>query len=337
MSTPLASTIDNNPLSIPKSESVGTAPLPPAEVAILQSIAESEVQGLITGYIEASISKNTRRAYSADLRAFRAAGLDLPCSVAALLSYLVRQSSTLSVRTLRRRLIALRRFHEAVGASDPTRSDAVNACMDGISRIHGRPARGASPLLAEDVVRAIALIDDSLIGKRDAALISLGFAGGFRRGELSNLSVVDIVEHPRGMVVTVCRSKTDQHGTGRQVGIPWGNTAACPVRAWKEWIQAAELATGSLFRSITKGGTVGGSLTPQSVNLIVKRRFTAIGRLPSETSAHGLRSGLVTSAAMRGVPSAKIREQTGHRSDAMVGRYIRKAELFLNNAAAGLL
>ena len=36
-------------------------------------------------------------------------------------------------------------------------------------------------------------------------------------------------------------------------------------------------------------------------------------------------------AAQAGVPSWKIRQQTGHASDAMLVRYIRDGELFLNN------
>jgi hypothetical protein len=46
---------------------------------------------------------------------------------------------------------------------------------------------------------------------------------------------------------------------------------------------------------------------------------------------------LVTSAAKAGVSSWKIRQQTGHRSDAMLQRYIRDADIFVENAAGALL
>jgi hypothetical protein len=36
-------------------------------------------------------------------------------------------------------------------------------------------------------------------------------------------------------------------------------------------------------------------------------------------------------------PSWKIRQQTGHASEAMLSRYIRDGELFVNNAAGSLL
>jgi hypothetical protein len=37
------------------------------------------------------------------------------------------------------------------------------------------------------------------------------------------------------------------------------------------------------------------------------------------------------------VPPFKIRQQTGHASDAMLARYIQDGELFLDNAAGALL
>ena len=78
---------------------------------------------------------------------------------------------------------------------------------------------------------------------------------------------------------------------------------------------------------MTKGGTI--SLEPlsaQSVALIVKRAARAMGREPEEFSGHSLRAGYVTTAAMASLPTWLIREQTGHRSDAVLARYIRPVE-----------
>jgi hypothetical protein len=43
------------------------------------------------------------------------------------------------------------------------------------------------------------------------------------------------------------------------------------------------------------------------------------------------------SATRAGVSTFKIRQLTGHTSDAMLSRYIRDGELFLGNAAGVLL
>jgi hypothetical protein len=57
----------------------------------------------------------------------------------------------------------------------------------------------------------------------------------------------------------------------------------------------------------------------------------------SAFGAHSLRSGLVTSALNRGVSLLKICDQTRHKSIEMLRIYCRDAELFVGNAAAGLL
>jgi integrase len=70
---------------------------------------------------------------------------------------------------------------------------------------------------------------------------------------------------------------------------------------------------------------------------VVKGRIAAAGIDPSMYSGHSLRAGLATSAAQVGIASWKIRQQTGHASDAMLLRYIRDGELFTDNAAGALL
>ena len=71
--------------------------------------------------------------------------------------------------------------------------------------------------------------------------------------------------------------------------------------------------------------------------LVVRERVAAAGLDPTGYSGHSLRAGFATSAAQAGVPTWRIRAQTRHASDAMLARYIRKAELFSDNAAGVLL
>ena len=46
-----------------------------------------------------------------------------------------------------------------------------------------------------------------LAALRDRALLLTGFVGALRRSELSALDVTDVAEHPRGLVLTLPRSK----------------------------------------------------------------------------------------------------------------------------------
>jgi len=70
---------------------------------------------------------------------------------------------------------------------------------------------------------------------------------------------------------------------------------------------------------------------------VVKERLAAAGFDPEGFSGHSLRAGFATSAVQAGASSWKIRQQTGHASDAMLSRYIRDGELFTDNATGTIL
>ena len=69
---------------------------------------------------------------------------------------------------------------------------------------------------------------------------------------------------------------------------------------------------------------------------IVKRSCSAAGLEPKSYSGHSMRAGLVTAAAKAGKSTHAIMRQTGHHSVAMVARYVREAQIFDDNAAAGI-
>ena len=101
---------------------------------------------------------------------------------------------------------------------------------------------------------------------------------------------------------------------------------------------AAGIETGPLFRTISRGGKLeAGRASDQAVARLVKRGAAQVGIDPATVAGHSLRAGLATSAAKAGKSERAIMAQTGHRSVAMVRRYIRDADLFSENAAAGLL
>jgi len=175
-------------------------------------------------------------------------------------------------------------------------------------------------------------------GIRDRALILVGFAGAFRRSELVALDYDDVAFVKEGLTLMLRRSKTDQVGEGRKIAIPFARSHACPVKALTSWLDHAGINSGPLFRNVKKGGDIGlGALSPQSVAAIVKEYAAKAGLDADRYSGHSLRAGLITSAAKAGVSSWKIREQTGHKSDVMLQRYIRDAKIFEANAAGSVL
>jgi len=75
-------------------------------------------------------------------------------------------------------------------------------------------------------------------------------------------------------------------------------------------------------------------LTDQIVADVLKRYTKAIGKYASRFSAHSLRVGFITSAAIAGVPERAIQDQSGHHSVTILHRYIRDACIFRFNATA---
>jgi len=193
-------------------------------------------------------------------------------------------------------------------------------------------------LLVEDLWAILDKTGDSIRDQRDRALLLIGVAGGLRRSELVGLDLTDLEFVREGLIITLRRSKTDQEGRGRRIGIPHARGRWCPVREVQVWIEAAVIEEGPLFRSLRKGGAISADrLSGEAVSALIKRHVSVIGLDPAKFSGHSLRAGFVTSAARAGIATHLIRQQTGHASDATMSRYIREGSLFRGNAAGQLL
>lgn len=297
------------------------------------------------GYAAASVAPNTRRAYARQWGAFTAwcsarelvALPALPATVALYVSELAQVGR--AVATIEQAVAAISGAHATVGHPSPRANPGVKAVMAGIRRTVGVAQREAAPVLASHLRLMLEGLPASLLGKRDAALLLVGFSGAFRRSELVGLTVRDVTFTPEGLEVSLKRSKTDQEGRGRLVALPFsGAPALCPVRALRAWLEAAAITEGPLFREVTRHGQVeAAALSGRSLSRIVKRSAGAAGLDGSVFSGHSLRAGFVTQAKLKRKDEASIMRQTGHRSVAMVRKYDRRADLWRDNAAAGLL
>lgn len=297
----------------------------------------AEAPRTVSEYLSASIAANTRRAYQGDLKDFIGWGGAIPCSPEVLAQYVADRAALHSPHTIGRRVVGIAKAHVAQGLADPSKSDLVKAVLRGVRRSHGRPQRQAAPLLKQDLLALLSLMTGTK-GLRDRALLLLGFAAALRRSEVVALDVTDLEFVREGLVVYLRRSKSDQAGEGRQVAVPIGRTVACPVEAIRHWLEFAAITDGPIFRPVNRAGNIGEArLTPQSVSLIVKHYAAAAGLPAAGYSGHSLRAGLATSAAQAGASTRKICEQTGHKSEAMLARYIRAGNRFQDNAAGSVL
>jgi integrase len=309
----------------------------PATVAHLQQQAEA--------FVRAAKAPSTLRAYRSDWDHFRdwcgQHGMPfLPASPETVALYLTALSSTHRPATLTRRLTAISKAHQIAGHPSPAtmQQPAVSETLKGIRRTLGTAQLTKAPLLTADIRRMVKGLADTLAGRRDRALLLLGFAGGFRRSEIAALNVEDVQATDDGLVVTLRRSKTDPEGKGRNVGIPYGSMAAtCPVRALQAWQTVAGICEGALFRGVDRHGRLAAlRLHKDSVGLIIKRAAEAAGLDATKYAGHSLRAGLVTQGYLNGAGELEIMRQTGHRSLEMLRRYFRDGSLFRENPASKL-
>jgi len=294
-------------------------------------------------YIRASKAENTLRGYQSDWRAFCAwcesrALRPLPANPETVAAFIAECASTLKVGSVQRRLNALAEAHKAMGLESPTHNATVRNTMKGIRRTKGVAPAQKTAALTADIRTMVDAADAGTIGARDRALILLGFAGAFRRSELVGLDVDDCAFGKDGLTVTLRRSKTDQAGAGRKIGIPYGsNPETCPVRTMLAWIDEAHINAGPVFRSINRHGQVQpGRLSGIDVARVVKKLAQRAGLDAAKYAGHSLRAGHATSAAIAGASERSIMNQTGHRSVQMVRRYIRDGSLFRENSAGKL-
>lgn len=275
--------------------------------------------------------------------------------------------------TIGRKLSALRYVHRLVGLDDPTSSARVAMVWEGIqrdiARTGGRQAQvdQAPPLMPPmlwDVLDACPALttwttrtnEPSLAGARDRALLLVGFFGALRRSELAGMRVEWLHPDPRGLVIELPFSKTNQTGNRDDlVALPrLANPDRCPVTAIETWCELASITEGPLLRRVTKGNKPGTSLSDSGVNRVVVDAVRRAGLSPTGQpadlenpgtaplarqvpySAHSLRAGFVTYAHSRGATASQIAHQTRHQSLASVRTYTRLSSVWDDNAVTAL-
>jgi integrase len=207
-----------------------------------------------------------------------------------------------------------------MGLPSPTTSPEVVETWKGIKRDRGVSQKRAKPLLLSDLRKVIDATRPTFIGRRDAALLLVGWAAALRRSELVALDFDDIDFVAEGMVISIRKSKTDQEGAGYRIGIPFARKVShCPTNSLKNWIDLAGITAGPLFFSV---GTPGRKfhtevaerrrIGARLVNEIIKRRLERAGLTSRGYSGHSLRAGFVTSAAKNETPEYMIQIHTRH-------------------------
>jgi len=163
-------------------------------------------------------------------------------------------------------------------------------------------------------------------------VIAFGMLSAMRLSEFVAMRLGEIERRPEGVLVFVARSKGDQEGKGETIRVPAGRRIR-PVELLDDWLAAAGIEDGFVFRSLSRCGTRARPepMADQAVARIVQARATAAGCDRTEYAGHSLRAGFLTSAARRASIS-KMRELSRHKSLDVLEGYVRDARLFTDNA-----
>lgn len=291
-------------------------------------------------------SKSSRRAYASDWRSFTAwcevHGLAtapaLDTSIARYLQYLFDEG--VKVSTIKRALSGIGFFQQEAGF-DWAIPAYVREQMKGIRRARaGIDCTVKKDAATGDILRLLVnTCGSDLRGMRDRAIMTVQWMGAYRRSEVVYLNVEDVTFKTKGMEVMLWKSKTDQEGKGAKMGLmPTKDLTVCPITSLQQWLKAACIETGPLFRRIDRRNVIHQErLTDRSVADIIKKAAKKAGLDEKLFSGHSMRSGFITTAAQERKSIDSIMVQSRHKSVAIVREYIQHATVFIDNAGEGLL
>jgi site-specific recombinase XerD len=232
--------------------------------------------------------------------------------------------------TISRYLSTIARFHRAAELFNPCSSEAVQMELKGMTRevsVRQRQARG---LGMKEIQEFLNSPGDNFQTLRERAMLCVAYDAMTRRSELIAIDVEDLkfLEDGTGRLL-IKRSKTDQAGEGHVAYL-----SRQTVRYLKEWLKAAHIKEGAVFRRIIGRGTVtfdrkgrgriGGRLSPEAVALA----FKAVARylkLPAEdidcVSGHSVRVGATQDLLALNVDLASVMREGRWKTVRMPMRY----------------
>ncbi len=320
-----------------------TSTTPPAIIPTQAGQAALDAAGQ---FARKAAAPATLRAYKADWTHYAkwcaAAGfVPVPAAPSTVGAYLASLAESHAPTTIRRRLSAIGKMHRFNDLPwNPAHRD-IQGPLQGVLREHGRPVQKAAALTLAMLRQLVATCDPSVRGRRDRAMLLIGFAGAMRRSELVSLRVEDVTASANGLRIRIRRGKTDAAGQGTEIGLPRGKHAeTCPVRAFEAWQDVAKRKAGPLFRRISTGGTIGdAALHPDAVRRILAHHVGMAGLSVEgfeRLSAHALRVGFITEAYNKGVRDEDIMRHSRHRDLRTMRGYVQRAGL-VTESPAGLI
>jgi integrase/recombinase XerD len=282
--------------------------------------------------LKGAYAEGTLRAYKVDIRSFvgwcSQHNLEpFPASPETLAAFVTHEAERRSVSTIKRRLAALGKIHQLLRLKNAVNDqEVVIAVRRALRSKYSRPrqALGLTQELRDKLISATS--DNDLFSKRNRAILAVGYDTLCRRSELVALQVEDLlILRNTSAKILVRRSKNDPFGQGRLAYI---STTA--LKLLHEWIEAAKIEHGPIFRAIRKNHVYSKALHPYSINRIIKQSANK-AQLSKECianlSGHSLRVGAAQDMMAAGYDILPIMRAGGWKTANVVARYTENTEL----------
>ena len=223
------------------------------------------------------------------------------------------ESRHLAANTINQQLAAVRRLaHEAADAGllSPELAAGISR-VKGVKQLGFRAGNWLSPEQSSEVLRNA--LGESMRAKRDYAMLAMLFGCGFRRSELVGLEL-DEIQMRQGHWAVV-----DLIGKG-------GHIRTVPIPHWvkvalDDWMRAAHVTDGKVFRAVARKGKVWGSGISQNVVWYVVRGCCQRAGL-EHIAPHDLRRTCAKLCHDSGGEIEQIQFLLGHASIQTTERYL---------------
>ena len=290
----------------------------------------TNIDGVITK-LAGAYAPNTLKSYYSDAKSFvdwceQRNTAPFPLTSDTVRSFVEHMQLNYSYSTIRRRLSALRRLNGLLGFEDQTFTEDVYLTIRKLKRAKSMEQRQAVGINEDLLAKMVDAQPDTLVGKRNKLLLSLGYDFLARRSELVAIRSEDLSLTPDGALKGIIRrSKTDQYGRGRLV---FGSERS--AKLLKKWLRLKPKEIQPVFCAINHGRCLNRSICDRQVNEIIKRGLVRVKRYPRpsdlEVSGHSLRVGAAQDLLIKGHDMAAIMRAGGWSEPSTVARYLRFAQ-----------
>lgn len=244
----------------------------------------------------------------------------LPANPSTVAAFIVAMAQTKKPATIRRYVSTISHMHRAAGVPNPGTDPVVRFALRRMAKtlsVRQQQAKGINRSLVDRMLGAAGSAPRDL---RNRALLAVAYDTLARRSELVGLQLEDLrVDEDGHGSVLIRQGKTDQLGEGSTRYL-----APDTVLLVQEWVEAACIEDGAVFRATRWNGASGGALTPGDVARIFKGMAAAAKLTPSavaDISGHSTRVGAAQDMDAADISMAGIMQAGGWKTPAMVGRY----------------